>query len=64
MFLDEKHTHILSEVMSMATDAERRLIDLRHRLKSVENAELVKDEGYRAISAKLDELMSHHVKAR
>uniref|UniRef100_A0A915DP80 BRO1 domain-containing protein n=1 Tax=Ditylenchus dipsaci TaxID=166011 RepID=A0A915DP80_9BILA len=52
------------KVMSTANEAENKLSDLRRRLSQVEDAKLKQDEGFQAINAKLEELTSHHVKAK
>ncbi|KAI1704697.1 BRO1-like domain-containing protein [Ditylenchus destructor] len=51
-------------VTSMSSEAEKKLSDLSHRLKKLEDPTLSKDEGFRTISAKIEELYSHHQKAK
>ncbi|KAI1703561.1 BRO1-like domain-containing protein [Ditylenchus destructor] len=52
------------KVTSISSEAEKKLSDLSHRIKNLEDPKLSKDEGFRTISAKIEELYSHHQKAK
>lgn len=52
------------KVAKFSADAEIKLGGLKTRLKAITHPSLINDEGYKAIAAKLEELTSHHVKAR